>query len=108
VRTFCRHFRWSIDFAAKAFLWPHIACLLLACFGVGAAFSLGPNLPVRHHNPLREAISSVTFWLAGISFLTGLMSMACRRGKQESRTFAASTVASFLVLLSSLALTMSL
>jgi hypothetical protein len=83
--------------AAKVLLWTHIGCLVLACFGIGALVFLGPNRPVGHHDPLREVISSVAFWLAAVSFVTGLGSMACRRGESESVVLAVSTIAALLV-----------
>lgn len=85
--------------AAKALLWPHIGCLVLACTGIGASVFLGPNRPVGNPDPLRDIIRSVTLWLALIGVLTGLGSMACRRGESESVVLAASTITALLVFL---------
>jgi hypothetical protein len=95
-----------VAIAAKALLWPHVTCVVLACFGIGAAVFLGPNLLVGHHDPLREVISSVRFWLAAIGFLTGLGSMACRHGESENVALAASTIGALLVFFISALLTL--
>jgi hypothetical protein len=80
--------------AAKALLWLHIACVVLAYLGIGVLFFLWPS--VGYQDSVREVIHSVVFWLAAIGFVSGLGSMACRSGKSESVVLAASTIAALL------------
>jgi hypothetical protein len=80
----------------RILLLLHVLCIIISCtFVVLTAFNPGSRgTSWAPTEGIHDIMENAAFLFAAVAFFTGLGAMAFRKGKSESLTLAASTIAS--------------